>query len=74
VGNLCGLRSWIEHGFKPCKNHLGWADFRLTHYNQIQRWWEVILSAYLMVSLQFNGLDSGASQNADPTQSELLNQ
>lgn len=58
VGNLYGWRTWIEYGFKQCKNQLGWADFRWTHSNQIHRWWEVISSAYLMVSLQFNGLDS----------------
>jgi len=38
VGNLYGLRTWVEYGFKQCKNHLGWADFRLTHYEQIERW------------------------------------
>lgn len=74
VGNLYGLRTWIEYGFKQCKNHLGWADFRLTHYNQIERWWEVISSAYLMVSLQFNGLDCSGSQYADSIQSKLLAQ
>ncbi len=74
VGNLYGLRTWIEYGFKQCKNHLGWADFRLTHYHQIERWWEVVSSAYLMVSLQFNGLDFSNSQDADSAQSELLNQ
>lgn len=36
VGNLYGLRTWIEYGFKQCKNHLGWADFRVTHYGQIE--------------------------------------
>lgn len=72
VGNLYGLRTWIEYGFKQCKNHLGWADFRLTHYDQIERWWEVVSSAYLMVSLQFNGLDFPIEPEADPTQSELL--
>lgn len=33
------------------KNELGWADFRVTSYPQIQRWWEIICSAYLLVSL-----------------------
>lgn len=28
-----------------------WADFRVTHYPQIERWWEIVCSAYLMVSL-----------------------
>ena len=51
VGNLYGLRTWVEYGFKPSKNELEWADFRLTDYCQIQNWWEVVCSAYLMVSL-----------------------
>jgi SRSO17 transposase len=32
IGNLYGLRTWVEYGFKQCKNELGWADFRVTHY------------------------------------------
>lgn len=51
VGNFYGLRTWVEYGLKQSKNELGWADFRLTHYPQIERWWEIICSAYLMVSL-----------------------
>lgn len=51
VGNVYGLRTWVEYGLKPSKNELGWADFRLTDYCQIQKWWEVVCSAYLMVSL-----------------------
>lgn len=72
IGNLYGLRTWIEYGFKQCKNHLGWADFRVTHYEQIERWWEVVESTYLMVSLQFNGLASDSNQNIAPTQADLL--
>ena len=26
VGDLYGLRNWVEYGFKQCKNELGWAD------------------------------------------------
>lgn len=51
VGNLYGLRTWVEYGLKPSKNEFGWADFRLTDYWPIQKWWEVVCSAYLMVSL-----------------------
>ena len=53
IGNLYGLRTWIEYGFKQCKDQLGWTDYRVTHYAQIERWWEIVSSAYLMVSLQF---------------------
>jgi SRSO17 transposase len=52
VGNTYGLRTWIEYGFKQSKNELGWADFRLTHDKHIEKWWEIVCSAYLMVSLQ----------------------
>lgn len=51
VGNIYGLRTWVEYGLKQSKNELGWADFRLTDYCQIQKWWEVVCSAYLLVSL-----------------------
>lgn len=51
VGNFYGLRTWVEYGLKQSKNELGWADFRVTHYPQIERWWEMVCSAYLMVSL-----------------------
>ena len=30
VGNLYGLRNWVEYGLKQSKNELGWADFRMT--------------------------------------------
>jgi len=39
VGNLYGLRNWVEYGLKQSKNELGWADFRMTSYAQIERWW-----------------------------------
>nr|WP_225912895.1 IS701 family transposase [Nostoc flagelliforme] len=50
VGNTYGFRNWIEYGLKQAKNELGWADFRLTNYAQIQRWWEIVCCVYLMVS------------------------
>ncbi len=52
LGNLYGLRTWIEYGFKQLKNELGWADYRLTDYAAIERWWEIVFSAYFMVSCQ----------------------
>lgn len=52
VAQLYSLRNWIEYGFKQVKNELGWIDFRLTDYASIQRWWELIFSAYLLVSIQ----------------------
>ena len=52
VGNTFGLRTWIEYGFKQAKDELGWADFRLTDAPSIERWWELVMCAYLFVSLQ----------------------
>src|SRR5579875_3506939 len=52
VGNTFGLRTWIEYGFKQAKDELGWADYRLTDAASIERWWELVLCAYLLVSLQ----------------------
>lgn len=52
VAQLYSLRTWIEYGFKQVKNELGWADSRLTDYTSIERWWEIIFSVYLLVSLK----------------------
>jgi hypothetical protein len=51
VGNLYGNRTGIEYGFRQSKSELGWADFRVTQYSQIENWWEIICSAYLMIGL-----------------------
>ena len=76
VGNLYGLRNWVEYGLKQSKNELGWADFRLTNYRQIERWWELVMSAYLLVSLHTNALHQPLSQptihrNAQPSEIAL---
>jgi SRSO17 transposase len=64
VGNFYGLRTWIEYGFKQSKDELGWADFRLTHYAQIEKWWELVCSAYLMVSLRSEQLLQSTSSTS----------
>ena len=51
---LYSLRNWIEYSFKQVKNELGWRDFRLTDYKSIERWWELVMSAYLLVTIQAN--------------------
>ncbi len=51
VGSEYTLRTWIEYGFKQVKNELGWHDYRLTDYKSIERWWELIFSAYCLISL-----------------------
>ena len=34
------------------KDELGWADYRVTDAASIERWWELVMCAYLLVSLQ----------------------
>jgi SRSO17 transposase len=60
VDNFYGLRTWVEYGLKQSKNELGWADYRLTRYCDIERWWEIVCSSYLMVSLHSEQLQSSA--------------
>jgi len=70
VGNFYGLRNWVEYGLKQSKNELGWADFRVTNYFQIEKWWEIVMSAYLMVSLHSHVLiptpNNSINSSADP--------
>ncbi len=69
------LRTWIEYGFKQVKNELGWHDYRLTEYSSIERWWELIFSAYLLVSLHadaFQHLPPISSANAPVSASPRL--
>lgn len=47
LGKRYSLRGWIEYGFKQVKNELGWADFRLTDYASIERWWEIVVKCLL---------------------------
>ena len=50
LGNLYGLRTWIEYGFRQCKQELGWTHYRFTNFQEIEKWWEIIFSAYWMIS------------------------
>lgn len=54
IASEYSLRNWIEYAFKQVKNELGWADFRVTDYHSIKRWWELVMSSYLLVSIQAN--------------------
>lgn len=63
LGNLYGFRNWVEYAFKQGKNELGWADFRLTNYHQIERWWELVMSAYFLVSLQAQARNESDSES-----------
>ncbi|MEC4813541.1 MAG: hypothetical protein SAK29_09770 [Scytonema sp. PMC 1069.18] len=73
LGNLYGFRNWVEYAFKQGKNELGWADFRLTDYSQIEKWWEIVMSVYFLVSLQAqarNDFNSNTPQNFPFTSTE----
>lgn len=49
AGDLYGLRTWIEYGFKEAKNELGWNQFRLTNYEHIERWWELVMNTFWLI-------------------------
>ena len=51
LGDLYGLRTWVEYGFRQCKQELGWTDYRFTNFHDIERWWEIIFCVYTMISL-----------------------
>lgn len=66
VGEIYGIRTWIEYGFRQCKNELGWQDWRVTRYEQIQKWWEMVMSTYLMICLHdevFNSLTVSVAES-----------
>jgi SRSO17 transposase len=51
LGDMYGLRTWVEYGFRQCKQELGWTDYRFTNFQHIERWWEIIFCVYTMISL-----------------------
>ena len=51
LGDLYGLRTWVEYSFRQCKQELGWTDYRFTNFQHIERWWEIIFCVYTMISL-----------------------
>ena len=51
MGNLYGLRTWVEYGFRQCKKELGWTDYRFTNFKDIEKWWSIIFCVYTMISL-----------------------
>lgn len=52
---------------------MGWADFRVTDYEQIQKWWELVMSVYLMVSLHSKALNPSQEAGNGTTDSNLDN-
>ncbi len=63
LGNIYGLRTWVEYGFRQCKQELGWTDYRFTHFKDIERWWEIIFCVYTMISLNSQAFSSLAQSH-----------
>jgi hypothetical protein len=51
---------------------LGWADFRLTNYGEIEKWWELVMCAYLMVCLHNQPFNRDVSPVPEPYQQHSL--
>lgn len=66
LGDLYGLRTWVEYGFRQCKQELGWTDYRFTDFKNIEKWWEIIMCVYTMISLQSPVLSSAHSHQVKP--------
>lgn len=47
------------------KSELGWADFRVTHFSEIAKWWELVMSAYLLVSLHHEKFNPSVTPVSD---------
>ena len=56
----------------PCE--LGWADYRLTDYSSIEKWWEIVLSSYFLVSIQANyfRLETVRAESKSQTHAPLI--
>ncbi len=56
-----------------CKQELGWTDYRV-NFNEINKWWEIIFCAYLMISLKdqaFESLNSSSLPNYEASQTNI---
>lgn len=72
VGDIYKARSYEEQGFRNSKNELGWADFGLINYSDIQKWWELVMSAYLMVYLHHKTFNPSVAPIRDTYQQHAL--
>ena len=75
LGDLYGLRTWVEYGFRQCKQELGWTDYRLTNFQHIERWWEIIFCVYTMISLNssaFLDLNQSREIPAEPKENSSV--
>jgi len=69
VGNLYGLRTWIEYGFRQCKQELGGTDYRFISFKDLEKWWSIIFCVYTMISLNspaFLSLNLCAQTQSNP--------
>ncbi|MDJ1176804.1 IS701 family transposase [Roseofilum capinflatum] len=74
VGNLYSLKNWGDSRVRECKQELGWTNYRLTQFSQIEKWWELIMSACLMISLKsqpFLSLNRLESQDSDSNRAKV---
>ena len=74
LGNLDGERTWVEYGFRQCKQELGWTDYRFTNFQEIQKWWSLIFCVYLMISLNtevFLSLNASQLDNSQASNTNL---
>lgn len=73
LGDLYGLRTWVEYGFRQCKQELGWTDYRFTNFKDIERWWEIIFCVYTMISLNSQAFLSGNQSGQIATERQESN-
>lgn len=52
LADAYGRRTWVEDAFRQMKTELGWHDWRLTRWAHVERWYELVLSVFVMVSVQ----------------------
>ena len=71
LGNLYGLRTWIEYGFRQCEQELGWTHYRFTHFQEIEKWWEIIFSVYWMISSHSQAF-SNLNQSSTSSNSNIV--
>ncbi|CDN12770.1 Mobile element protein [Richelia intracellularis] len=38
LDNFYGLITWVEYGFRHCKQELLWTDYMFTNFQHIERW------------------------------------
>jgi len=60
----------LNTALSQVKHELGWSDYRLTDYQSIERWWELVMSAYLLVTLQADRFKAQAQPSTDSPAAE----